>query len=144
AADATASGQEAHYDVDRIEATGIDVAAVAALLDQGPEALTDQTFYQPVEAVAWDGMQLATGPLAATVRHAEARGVKLRRLVAGLANGGAMTPERAAEVLSAIAVEKLEYDGLDARVAGKDAVHLTLARVALADMAAGHLGSFAL
>ncbi|HUN46830.1 MAG TPA: hypothetical protein VMU85_09925 [Stellaceae bacterium] len=144
AADAAPSGQEAHYEVERIDSSGIDIAAAAALLDQGPEALTDQTFYKPVEAVTWDGMQVATGPLSATVRHAEVRGVKLRRLVTALANDPAISPDRVGEIFAGIAFEKIEYAGLDARAAGKNAAHLTLGRLMMSDLAPGSLGGFAL
>ncbi|HTZ77366.1 MAG TPA: hypothetical protein VMC10_05645 [Stellaceae bacterium] len=144
AADAETGAQQAHYEVDRIDATGIDIAAAATLLDQRPEALTDQTFYKPVETISWDGLQLAAGPLEATVHHAEVRGVKLRRLVTALAGTAALAPERAGELFSAIAFEKVEYAGLDARAAGKDAVHLTIGRLMMSDLAPGSLGGFAL
>jgi len=144
AADAASGGQDTHSEVDRIELTGIDIAAMAALLDQGPEALTDPAFYQPAEAVTWDGLQLTAGPLAATVRHAEVRGLKLKRLVTAFDPTMPPTPDRAAELLSAFQWQKVEYAGLDARVAGKDALHMTIGRLAIADLAPGRLGNFTL
>ena len=145
AADAVISGgQAAHYEVDKIEASGIDIAASAALLDQGPEALTDQTYYAPAETVTWDGMHTTMGLLDATVRHAEARGTKLRRIATAFTGDVPVSPDRLAQLVAAVAFDKVEYDGLDARIAGKDAAHVTLDRLAVADVVPGRIGKVAL
>lgn len=144
AADADFGVQTAHYEVDDIEATGIDTAADAALLDGGPELLTDQKFYMPVEALSWDGMRLTLGPAEAAVRHADVHGAKLQRIVTTFATGPLASPDLFARIAAAIAVDKAEYTGIELRTTGRDAAHMTLGRLAVRDVAPGHMGNFTL